>query len=169
MRSSRLTFVTACLLSVYGLACGGSSPSIDAGDAPKDSPKEAAADVPGSVDGAADKADGADGPAPDLASPDLPKDGRDGSADGEVGGPPPCTVASECPGMDSECQHRTCTAGVCGTANETAGKVLATQIIGDCKVRQCGANGIVAVVNDDTDIPDDINACTKDACAAGVA
>ncbi|HEY2898946.1 MAG TPA: hypothetical protein VGL59_00110 [Polyangia bacterium] len=99
---------------------------------------------------------------------DTTTDATDGGGDADVGGPPPCTVATECPGQDSECQHRTCTAGVCGTANEVTGKVLATQVIGDCHVRQCGANGVVAIVVDDKDIPDDINPCTTDACATGV-
>src|SRR5258708_23388476 len=171
MRSRHLTFIGICLLSVYGYGCGGRSPSPDASDAPKDArkdaPKDVVADGPGGSDGAADKGDigPVDAP-PDLANPDSLKDG---GGDVDVGGPPPCMVATDCPGIDSECQHRTCTAGICGTVYETAGHVLATQVIGDCKVRQCGASGAIASANDDKDIPDAINACTKDACAAGVA
>ncbi|HXI57019.1 MAG TPA: hypothetical protein VNO55_13220, partial [Polyangia bacterium] len=163
MRSRHLVFAVVSLLSFYG--CGGSSPGNRdaAGDSNKDTPSDKAIDGAGGAN-----ADGKD--APDLA--DVPK--VDASADvtdasGDVGGPPPCTVATECPGQDSECKHRTCTAGVCGTANEATGKVLATQVIGDCRVRQCAADGTVTTLIDDKDIPDDLNACTKDVCTAGVA
>lgn len=79
-----------------------------------------------------------------------------------------CGVPSDCPGVESECQHRTCTAGVCGLALEPAGTVLAVQTTGDCVSRQCGADGKVTAVNDGTDLPDDKNPCTNDICTAGV-
>ena len=79
-----------------------------------------------------------------------------------------CNVAADCPGAESECEHRTCTAGACGSTRETAGTVLAVQSTGDCRRRQCAADGTVASVNDDTDLPDDRNACTNDICATGV-
>jgi hypothetical protein len=86
-------------------------------------------------------------------------------ADGTCGA---CGVAADCPGVESECQHRTCTVGVCGSSLELTGTVLAVQTTGDCKSRQCGADGKVATVNDDTDLPDDKNPCTNDLCTAGV-
>jgi hypothetical protein len=78
-----------------------------------------------------------------------------------------CNVAADCPGIESECDHRTCTAGACGNMREAAGTVLTVQATGDCKRRQCAADGTVASVNDDTDLPDDRNPCTNDICTSG--
>jgi hypothetical protein len=79
-----------------------------------------------------------------------------------------CSVAADCAGVESECVHRSCTAGVCGTTKEPAGTVLSLQTTGDCKRRQCAADGTVAVVNDDSDLPDDHNSCINDFCMSGV-
>jgi hypothetical protein len=78
-----------------------------------------------------------------------------------------CNVAADCPGAETECDHRTCTAGACGNMREAAGTVLTVQATGDCKRRQCAADGTVAVANDDTDVPDDRNPCTNDICTTG--
>ena len=78
-----------------------------------------------------------------------------------------CNVAADCPGNESECEHRTCTAGVCGSMREAAGTVLMVQATGDCKRRQCAADGTVANANDDTDVPEDRNPCTNDICTTG--
>jgi hypothetical protein len=78
-----------------------------------------------------------------------------------------CSVAADCPGVETECVHRSCTAGACGATREAVGKVLALQTTGDCKSRQCAADGTVMVVNDDTDLPDDRNPCSNDFCMAG--
>jgi hypothetical protein len=80
-----------------------------------------------------------------------------------------CNAAADCPGVETECEHRTCTLGVCGNMREAAGTVLVRQDIGDCKRRQCAADGAVAMVNDDTDLPDDRNPCTNDICTTGTA
>jgi hypothetical protein len=79
-----------------------------------------------------------------------------------------CNVASDCPGEETECQHRICSVGVCGLAQSPVGTVLATQTVGDCKVRQCGANAIPVSGNDGSDLPDDRNPCTDDFCMNGV-
>ena len=79
-----------------------------------------------------------------------------------------CGVAADCPGAESECQHRSCTAGVCGIARDPMGTVLTLQTTGDCKSRQCAADGTVASANDNTDLPDDRNPCTNDFCMVGV-
>jgi hypothetical protein len=79
-----------------------------------------------------------------------------------------CGVAADCPGAESECQHRSCTAGVCGIARDPVGTAVALQTSGDCKSRQCAADGTVASVNDNTDLPDDRNPCTNDFCMVGV-
>ena len=80
-----------------------------------------------------------------------------------------CNGPADCPGIESECEHRTCTTGVCGTAREAAGKVLTVQTTGDCKRRQCAADGTVTPANDDTDVPEDRNPCTNDICSSGTA
>jgi hypothetical protein len=78
-----------------------------------------------------------------------------------------CNVANDCTGQETDCIHRTCAAGVCGTMTDTVGKVVTVQTAGDCKRQQCGANGAVVSANDDTDVPDDRNACTNDICSSG--
>jgi plastocyanin len=79
-----------------------------------------------------------------------------------------CNVASTCPGVDNECQARTCTAGVCGIAFTAAGTVAATQIVGDCLVNKCDGAGASKPVANDLDLPDDSNPCTNDVCTSGV-
>jgi hypothetical protein len=78
-----------------------------------------------------------------------------------------CLSASSCPGSDTECHHRTCTAGVCGVANTADGTALVQgQTGGDCKKKIC-MGGNEATVNDDADKPVDGNACTSDVCTSG--
>ncbi len=78
-----------------------------------------------------------------------------------------CTTAADC-GADSECQARTCVAGVCGVNNVAKGTALAAQTAGDCKVSQCDGNGGTEVVNADSDVNVDATSCTTDVCTAGV-
>lgn len=79
-----------------------------------------------------------------------------------------CVVASDCPGVDTECRVRSCVSGVCGFTNIAAGTVLASQTAGDCKIRQCDGAGNVVVVNDNADVPVDGIQCTNDVCTSGV-
>jgi hypothetical protein len=79
-----------------------------------------------------------------------------------------CLVAADCPGQDTECQQRACTAGVCGTAFAALGKPLAVQTPSDCKKLVCDGSGGTTQQNDDADLPGDSNACTTDICTAGV-
>jgi hypothetical protein len=44
---------------------------------------------------------------------------------------------------------------------------VSTQVPGDCKKQVCDGSGNVGAVNDDTDVPDDSNACTTDTCSMG--
>ncbi len=79
-----------------------------------------------------------------------------------------CVTAASCPGQDTDCQMRTCDAnGACGRLNVTAGTATTTQVLGDCKVRQCNGTGSVVIATDNTDLPGDNNACTNDVCLAG--
>lgn len=87
---------------------------------------------------------------------------------GGGGGMPECTKAEECADPGNECVTRTCDDGKCGTAPVAAGTAVAAQTAGDCKSKQCDGKGVAADVNDDTDLPNDMKACTDDACVAGV-
>jgi hypothetical protein len=80
-----------------------------------------------------------------------------------------CLVAGDCPGQDTECQHRTCTAGHCGLSNAAQGTALSQQTPGDCRTAVCDGNGGVTTIFDNTDVPaDDGNPCTTAACSSGV-
>ncbi|MDI1434430.1 proprotein convertase P-domain-containing protein [Polyangium sorediatum] len=79
-----------------------------------------------------------------------------------------CLVASDCPGTDDVCQQRTCAGGACGVVHASADVPLPAQNAGDCKVIVCDGNGGTKTNNDDTDLPDDSNACTADACVMGM-
>jgi hypothetical protein len=79
-----------------------------------------------------------------------------------------CLTAATCPGTDTECHTRTCSAAhACGITNAAAGKLLAIQTTGDCRKNQCDGAGNTQTVNDDTDLPIDGNVCTKDLCTSG--
>jgi hypothetical protein len=79
-----------------------------------------------------------------------------------------CAVAADCPGTDGECQSRTCVQGVCGLVIAKPGTRLAYQTPGDCHADVCSAAGVPAKLVDDTDLPVDNLACTRDVCTAGV-
>jgi hypothetical protein len=101
-----------------------------------------------------------------VSDSDSGSDSVSDSASDVVDTAPECTVGTDCPGSDTECAVRTCTLGVCGVSNLPASTVL-TQTAGDCKVRKCDGAGAVTNVADDSDLPDDGNACTQDLCSAG--
>ncbi len=79
-----------------------------------------------------------------------------------------CLAPADCAGADDACQTRTCMQGKCGKSFTAAGAALPAQKIGDCLKAVCDGNGATLQVNDDTDLPDDKNACTDDVCTAGV-
>jgi len=166
---------------------GGSDGAQDTGvDAPADAGDAAATDA---RDGGGDASDGAEVPTCSDGIKNSDETGIDcGGHCGKCGPGQPCLVAgdcqfgickadgtcgacaaaTDCPGAETECQHRTCTAGVCAEAKSPAGTVLAVQTVGDCKQQQCAADGTVVAVNDNTDVPNDNNPCTNDICTAGV-
>ena len=78
-------------------------------------------------------------------------------------------MATDCPGTDTECQKRTCTAGNCGISYTPANTVITDPIDGDCKKVTCDGAGNSNSVDDDTDLPNDDNPCTTDSCLNGVA
>ncbi|MGZ3450025.1 MAG: lamin tail domain-containing protein [Polyangiales bacterium] len=128
--------------------------AVDAADSAADTETDSGLDS--SAD--ADDADAADG-ASDAS------DAADSADTADTA--PACTVGTDCPGADTECTVRTCDLGVCGVANRPVTTVL-TQTAGDCKIRKCDGAGAVTTVADDSDLPDDGNACTQDLCSAGV-
>jgi hypothetical protein len=79
-----------------------------------------------------------------------------------------CNQASQCPGMDNECQARACNATTCGFSFQPAGTPVTTQTTGDCQVNQCNGAGATVSVADNADVPVDGNQCTDDVCTAGV-
>jgi|GEM_PF-1390404 len=79
-----------------------------------------------------------------------------------------CVSGSDCPGTDSACATRTCSAGTCGVSFTPAGSLTATQVTGDCRVNQCDGVGNIVSVVDDSDVPVDGRSCTADVCTAGV-
>ncbi|MFO0588746.1 MAG: lamin tail domain-containing protein [Polyangiaceae bacterium] len=79
-----------------------------------------------------------------------------------------CNTAAQCPGSDTECQTRTCSAHACGFNFQPAGTAVASQTAGDCQENQCNGSGAIVSVAKNTDVPaDDGNQCTDDTCSAG--
>lgn len=83
-----------------------------------------------------------------------------------------CTAASQCPGTDTTCHSRTCSAGQCDVSNVAANTSAgaAVQTPGDCQKVVCDGNGGVTSVDDLTDVPvDDGNECTDPTCSGNPA
>ncbi|MDI1436465.1 DVUA0089 family protein [Polyangium sorediatum] len=86
---------------------------------------------------------------------------------GGTGGMGACTTPEDCPGADTACRTRTCTAGVCGEELTPMGTPSDAQTAGDCAREICDGQGKLTLENDDTDVLDDQNDCTEDVCNAG--
>jgi len=112
-----------------------------------------------------------------ASGPGATSTGTDTSTSSGIGGdtstgtgiPMPCVTVSECPGMDTECQTRTCNGGTCGFDFAADGKALAAQTAKDCVTAVCNGAGATRPNPDDADKPTDANDCTIDTCTAGVA
>ena len=85
---------------------------------------------------------------------------------GGAGGSPECGVPSDC-GISDDCHGFTCTEGVCGETFAAMGTKTQSQAIGDCKTNVCDGQGGIVPSDDATDVFDDLNDCTDDACVAG--
>jgi hypothetical protein len=79
-----------------------------------------------------------------------------------------CTAPTDCPGVDTECQKRTCIAKKCGLSSTPVGTLVTSQAAGDCMKNQCDGAGNVQAVIDNSDVPNDGKTCTTDVCTAGV-
>jgi len=83
-----------------------------------------------------------------------------------------CLAATDCPGADADCRVRTCGAAAmntCGFAFVANGTAATTQTAGDCRRTVCDGAGNTTSTIDNSDIPNDNNACTNDLCTNGVA
>jgi hypothetical protein len=78
-----------------------------------------------------------------------------------------CKVATDCPGVEDECAHRSCEGGHCAMAFAAAGYAISAQTGGDCAKIVCDGKGGQRTDADDTDVPSDGNPCTVDTCEAG--
>ena len=90
---------------------------------------------------------------------------------GSGGAPPDCTDAAECtavtvpPGPCASLGKVVCAGGKCGV-DFTPGDAP-SQRFGDCQRWVCDAAGQATLVADDTDVYDDGNPCTAEACSGG--
>lgn len=82
-----------------------------------------------------------------------------------------CVTTDHCNHLpiDTECSRRTCVSNQCGVMREPQGTVLSAgyQTPGDCRVVVCDGEGDVTLAHDDSDVPDDDDACTIDSCING--
>jgi hypothetical protein len=96
--------------------------------------------------------------------------GTGGSAGASTGtgGQGGCASAADCPGEDTECGVRTCSAGMCGMlALKKAGLLTSSQVYGDCAEARCDGAGNVVKMDKLDDVYDDGNPCTLDKCLNG--
>jgi hypothetical protein len=102
--------------------------------------------------------------------PDGGTGGSTSSATGGTGGAAPCTSPASCPAVpDGPCRMFgtvTCTKGVCGVSYAQGD--AASQRYGSCQKNVCDQTGHVVAAVDDTNVYDDGNPCTVDACNNGV-
>ncbi|MEO7329244.1 MAG: hypothetical protein ABI193_11740 [Minicystis sp.] len=89
-----------------------------------------------------------------------------GSVGGAGGQKGDCLAPTDCPGNDTVCKTRTCTAGICGFDMPMA--PTASQIWGDCKAQACDGQGNLEILSFPMDHYDDGNACTADTCKGQV-
>lgn len=85
------------------------------------------------------------------------------------GGAMKCAMASDCPDPGTECKTRTCVAGCCGTSDVAdMTPTVAGQTPKNCQLHVCDGMGGIKSVADDTDKPDDQDACHAGACTGGM-
>ncbi|APR78023.1 Tryptophan synthase alpha chain [Minicystis rosea] len=79
-----------------------------------------------------------------------------------------CAVDNECPGTIDDCQRPACVNFACGTEFDPVGTLAADhQTQFDCHKVVCDGSGGRTTLVDDTDLPNDNNACTQDTCTNG--
>jgi hypothetical protein len=93
--------------------------------------------------------------------------GAGGSAPVCKAGVAQCVAITDCPPTQNECVDTTCVKGCCGTMDVAAMTPTATQTPGDCEEVVCDGMGGTQMMEDDTDVPDDMNPCIADSCSMG--
>jgi hypothetical protein len=89
------------------------------------------------------------------------------SSSGGGGSDPTCTSDAQC-GASDPCKTVACVEGACVETQAPQGTIVLDGLVpGDCKRRQCAADGRIEEIVDATDKPDDHNPCTVDACTDG--
>jgi hypothetical protein len=174
-------FCALCALIFAGCSADAGGTIDDTGTAPKDAGDAGGGDV--IVPDVPDVADTT--PTVETGEDSFPSDGDDATTtDGDEAGDDAadsndasdagdgsltCGVATDCPGVDSDCFKRTCVAGRCGAQLTAAGTLAFTQTAGDCKKQVCDGSGNAKFADDDTDVPaDDGSQCTAEKCSMGV-
>ena len=79
-----------------------------------------------------------------------------------------CNSFNDCPGADTSCQQRTCTANTCGISFTPNGTPVGSQTAGDCQENVCDGSGNIVTQEANGDVPVDGNQCTSDNCNSGV-
>jgi hypothetical protein len=81
---------------------------------------------------------------------------------------PECITSGDCPGMDTQCQQRTCVMNNCGISLAPPGTPLMSQTPGDCQTAICDGMGNTGSQINVMDVPaDDGNDCTGETCPMG--
>ncbi|MCC6526386.1 MAG: hypothetical protein IT373_27310 [Polyangiaceae bacterium] len=88
-----------------------------------------------------------------------------GTGPGGTGGTGGCGVAADCDDQNA-CTADACDGGVCAHVPAVDGPAP-EQVVGDCQTAVC-TNGHVWSLENNSDLPDDGNDCTTDACVVGV-
>jgi hypothetical protein len=78
-----------------------------------------------------------------------------------------CMAPTDCPPTQNECVDATCTGGCCGTADVASMTPTATQTPGDCMEVVCDGKGGTLMIDDDTDVDDEMSPCVADTCSTG--
>lgn len=75
-----------------------------------------------------------------------------------------CFTSQDCPGVDDECRTRTCINELCGVDLTPAGTPAGPQALGNCALGVCDGAGNLTQQDDPSDVEDDGQECTDDAC-----
>jgi hypothetical protein len=79
-----------------------------------------------------------------------------------------CVAPANCPGTDTACQTRTCTANICGVSYVPKGTMVPPLPPGNCQQNQCNGMGAVVAVADDTNVPTNGSVCDVASCSMGM-
>jgi hypothetical protein len=157
---------------------GGSPDGLGTADGPKppddsgsidQSPFEAAPTDEGTdAPATEDLADGSGDQSADEPPPIDADDANNGDGIGNDSEPPvACATVTDCPGADTVCRARSCSAGFCSFSYQPKGAKITDQSPGDCHGSICDGAGNIVVVIDDNDFGVSPQQCIRKACSAG--